>query len=384
MNLIQTALFFVLGFLSAAFLALLVAPTIWRRAVALTKRRIEGALPLSMDEIRADKDRVRAEFAVSARQLEMKIKSLRETSAAQKVELGRNAEELARLAAEVEEKDRAAAEMKQKLDQLQARSASFDETVAAMSSQIESLVVRLEEQQEENRRLGHMFDEASFSASSRQIELVSRDSKLAKLSDDIGALRNERKELQTKLREGEAERKAMELSMREDKKKGAALERKMAQMTTSLTDSEEKLERRSQEVARLREELKARVNAPSANPDSVALLVAQQRLEERLTRMTRENKKLRTALEASHTPEQSDEDRARENAILRDRISMLAAEVVNLTATMEGPDSPIHGLLEKPREGATAAPPSLADRIIALREDARLKKADRQRLRQKR
>src|SRR5690606_36907549 len=119
MILVQTALFFVLGFLSAAFLALLVAPSIWRRAVALTKRRIEGALPLSMEEIRAEKDRVRAEFAVATRQLEMKIKALQETSAAQKIELGRNAEELARLNAELESKERAGLELSNQLEELQ-------------------------------------------------------------------------------------------------------------------------------------------------------------------------------------------------------------------------------------------------------------------------
>lgn len=370
MILVQTALFFVLGFLSAAFLALLVAPSIWRRAVALTKRRIEGSLPLSMDEIRADKDRVRAEFAVSTRQLEMKIKTLRETSAAQKIELGRNAEELARLNAELESTESARVELAKQFDELQVRSTSFDETVASLSSQIETLMVRLEEQQDENRRLGHMFDEASFTASSRQIELVSRESKIAKLSDDVAALKAERKELQAKLREAEAERKAAEMSIRDDKKKSAALERKMEQMTTAVADSEEKLERRTQEVARLREELKTRMSAPPSNTDTVSLLAAQQKLEERLTRLTRENKKLRTALEATRNPDQTDQDRVRENAALRDRIGALAAEVVNLTATIEGPASPINAALEKQAKAGKSGQPSLADRIMALREEA--------------
>lgn len=370
MILVQTALFFVLGFLSAAFLALLVAPSIWRRAVALTKRRIEGSLPLSMDEIRADKDRVRAEFAVSTRQLEMKIKTLRETSAAQKIELGRNAEELARLNAELESTESARVELAKQFDELQVRSTSFDETVASLSSQIETLMVRLEEQQDENRRLGHMFDEASFTASSRQIELVSRESKIAKLSDDVAALKAERKELQAKLREAEAERKAAEMSIRDDKKKSAALERKMEQMATAVADSEEKLERRTQEVARLREELKTRMSAPPSNTDTVSLLAAQQKLEERLTRLTRENKKLRTALEATRNPDQTDQDRVRENAALRDRIGALAAEVVNLTATIEGPASPINAALEKQAKAGKSGQPSLADRIMALREEA--------------
>ncbi len=68
---IQSILFFALGFLCAGFLALMVAPAVWRRAVRLTRRRIEASVPLSLGEIQADKDRIRAEFAMSIRRLEM-------------------------------------------------------------------------------------------------------------------------------------------------------------------------------------------------------------------------------------------------------------------------------------------------------------------------
>jgi hypothetical protein len=57
--LIESTLFFSLGFLCAAFLALMIAPALWRRAVALTRKRIEASVPLSLGEIEADKDRIR-------------------------------------------------------------------------------------------------------------------------------------------------------------------------------------------------------------------------------------------------------------------------------------------------------------------------------------
>ncbi|RWX60080.1 hypothetical protein EN780_32935, partial [Mesorhizobium sp. M4B.F.Ca.ET.089.01.1.1] len=68
---VQSILFFALGFLCAGFLALLIAPAIWRRAVALTRRRVEASMPLTLAEIQANKDQVRAEFAMSTRRLEM-------------------------------------------------------------------------------------------------------------------------------------------------------------------------------------------------------------------------------------------------------------------------------------------------------------------------
>ena len=84
---IESILFFSLGFLCAGFLALMVAPALWRRAVVLTRRRIESTVPLSLNEIQADKDRMRAEFAMSTRRLEMSIKSFREKAAGQIVEI---------------------------------------------------------------------------------------------------------------------------------------------------------------------------------------------------------------------------------------------------------------------------------------------------------
>ena len=46
-------------------------PSSQSRAVRLTMKRLEAATPLSMAEIQADKDQLRAEFAMSTRRLEM-------------------------------------------------------------------------------------------------------------------------------------------------------------------------------------------------------------------------------------------------------------------------------------------------------------------------
>ncbi|TIV99144.1 MAG: hypothetical protein E5V74_16870, partial [Mesorhizobium sp.] len=72
---VQSVLFFALGFLSAVFLVSLIAPAVWRRAVVLTRRRLEASLPLTQAEIQADKDRVRAEYAMTTRRLEITVKN---------------------------------------------------------------------------------------------------------------------------------------------------------------------------------------------------------------------------------------------------------------------------------------------------------------------
>jgi hypothetical protein len=68
-----------LGFLIASLLALIILPFVHARAVRLTTRRIEDAAPISVAEIQADKDQLRAEFAMSTRRLEMSVEQLKGT-----------------------------------------------------------------------------------------------------------------------------------------------------------------------------------------------------------------------------------------------------------------------------------------------------------------
>ena len=74
---IDAMMYFALGAFAAALVMLLIMPAIWRRAVRLTKKRIEAATPITLAEFRADKDQLRAEFALSTRRLEMNVEQLR-------------------------------------------------------------------------------------------------------------------------------------------------------------------------------------------------------------------------------------------------------------------------------------------------------------------
>lgn len=371
---IQTTLFFILGFLSAGFLALLVAPAIWRRAVALTKKRVEAAMPQTIEEIQAGRDQVRAELAISMRQLEMQAKSLKEKSAAQMVEIGRCREELSRVVEERDGKAATIAELERQAEELRAALAGQDERIEALSGRLAEREDRLAEQAEELDTLGRMFDEASFNASSRQIEIVAQEAKLEKLTGDVAELRGERKEADKRVREVAAEYKAAREALRGETRKVAALEKQVARLTASLSDHEEKLERRERELARLREEAKGKASGDAPPADGAGKtagkpVVDRQRLEERLTVLTRENRKLRARLGEMQGGNGDDRDpQHREEAVLRDQIADLAAEVVNLTAKLDGPDSPIRKALAASPAGAAGKGrgTSLAERIRAL------------------
>jgi len=78
-----------LGFLTAALLALFIAPLYRRRVARLTTDMLKRSMPLTEAEIRADKDRLRAEAAIRIHKLEIMVEEATEVSARQMVEINR-------------------------------------------------------------------------------------------------------------------------------------------------------------------------------------------------------------------------------------------------------------------------------------------------------
>jgi chromosome segregation ATPase len=70
---IQTVMLVALGFLAASLLGLLLASAFWSRAVRLTTIRIKQSMPVSESEIKADRDRLRAEYAIKVHKLETQL-----------------------------------------------------------------------------------------------------------------------------------------------------------------------------------------------------------------------------------------------------------------------------------------------------------------------
>lgn len=86
---IQSAMLLALGFLTAGFIVLLAMPFYKRRAERLAVTAVKATLPMTEAEIRADKDRLRAEYAIRIHQLESKVEDADNQSARQRIELNR-------------------------------------------------------------------------------------------------------------------------------------------------------------------------------------------------------------------------------------------------------------------------------------------------------
>jgi len=78
-----------LGFFAASLLGLLVASAFWSRAVRLTTARIKQSMPVSEPEMRADRDRLRAEYAIKVHKLEMLLDQAKLERARQLIDINR-------------------------------------------------------------------------------------------------------------------------------------------------------------------------------------------------------------------------------------------------------------------------------------------------------
>ena len=314
----------------------MVAPAIWRRAVALTRKRIEASVPLTLTEIQADKDRMRAEFAMSTRRLEMSIKAFRDKAAAQIIEINRNREELKRLADEPRRQEPVAVGAGSQGGRIARRTAPARGPAAAADRQARRGREGDREQRAlELEKMGQLYDEASLVASNRQIELVVRETEVEKLAGDMQLLRGQRKEAERRMQEIAAESKAARDALKGERKKvsrprkearaharhadrprgearpararaGAAARAAEGRFGQPRTSSTQKLIEAQADKVKLEAELADMTlqmstllsGAKGGDIEKAMAKLAEdrERLESRLTALTRENKKLRTDL----------------------------------------------------------------------------------------
>ncbi|MGZ8399949.1 MAG: hypothetical protein ACXWVI_01415 [Methyloceanibacter sp.] len=94
---INALMFGALGFFLGCLLALMLAPPLWNRAVKLTTRKLEATMPMSLNDIQADKDQLRAEFAIELRKVEVALEKAKEKATRELIEANKRRVEIAML-----------------------------------------------------------------------------------------------------------------------------------------------------------------------------------------------------------------------------------------------------------------------------------------------
>lgn len=98
---INALMFGALGFFLACLFALMLAAPLWNRAVRLTTRKLEATMPMSLNDIQADKDQLRAEFAIELRKVEVALEKAKEKAARELIEANKRRVEISVLNTEL-------------------------------------------------------------------------------------------------------------------------------------------------------------------------------------------------------------------------------------------------------------------------------------------
>ena len=93
-----------IGGLAGCLLMPMFIPLVHQRAVRLTEQQIVDATPLMVNEIQADKDHLRAQFAASVRRLEIRLEEMRAKAASRYGDMHRQNAEINRLQVELDRK----------------------------------------------------------------------------------------------------------------------------------------------------------------------------------------------------------------------------------------------------------------------------------------
>ena len=120
-----------LGFLGASLLGLLVASAFWSRAVRLTTARIKQSMPVSEPEMKADRDRLRAEYAIKVHKLETQLDQAKLERARQLIEINRREASISTLETDV-------VQLKADLEENQNARRVLEQTVADKLPRVEA------------------------------------------------------------------------------------------------------------------------------------------------------------------------------------------------------------------------------------------------------
>lgn len=169
---IESIMFFAGGFLVAALLALALISSVHHRAVRLTQRRLQDSIPVSLTEIQADRDKLRAKFAMSARRLEMTVEQLEARVTNQRGEIARKSEAIARLKAQLAEKNGLADELGAKLKSLSIENRETEQGYAVQSAAAEATAQALAAREAELARAARDINEQTLTSETQKVEIA--------------------------------------------------------------------------------------------------------------------------------------------------------------------------------------------------------------------
>lgn len=372
--------------MAAALVVMLVAPAIHQRIVLYTENRLKATMPLSPQEIRAQKDMARAVYAAENARTTQELTREREKSIALKLsneqlghEAGRLVAENQDLHAQINEMSVEAAEFRSKLRRAELEADNLKEALKRTEENIVAKGLEIEAQSKRLRLMASDIDNMKIEASSRETEIENLKMRVQTLRDEREELRRETKLLTKRAKDAE-------LRLAQEEHKLLRLDDRLARQMSENVDKDATIDRRLKEIARLKQNLKsatgqlrqvsktlrgANLPVPDFKESEVVeeeliepapTLLAGPAPEIDIEQLAEELRHRHTALTERLLKAKSP---ANDDA-LREEIADIAAKMIVVTAHREGDGSPIPGLLRSKSVKGANAHPSLAERALAL------------------
>ncbi len=373
---IQYAILFGLGFLTAALIVLLLAPFVLRRVVWFTERRLRATMPISPQELRAQKDMARALYASENARIAHALKQESEKAIALQLRGDALAQDAGRLQSENADLRNLVEEMNVEAGDLRSRLRREEEAALHLEARFGDLETVLFGRNQEIETLEKRVNRLVMDIDNLKLDLAASDTTSESMQSRLASLRDERENLRRDLKLMTQRARDAEMRLDKEEHKALRLEERLMREQMLNADRETLLERRGSENKRLREKLK--LSTQQARQAGRALRLAG------LGDLTAEETEL---LDEPMPPELDPADdriamlaetvRSRgvsvaerllqakpaEDAEMREEIAAVAARMVALTALKEGEASPIPSLLSAAPPKARASRQSLADRI---------------------
>lgn len=376
---VEPAMFFGIGFLAASLFAIVFIPLVHNRAVRLTLRRLEASTPLSMAEIQADKDQLRAEFAMSTRRLEISVEQMKAKTTSQLAELGKKTDAINRLKVELGDKTAAIFELEAREKALRDQLRATEEEYAVKTGELHDTERDLADKEAELAKIGAALAERSVVADSQRVEVVALRTQIEALKMRVADYEKELRTTENRLDRERLDAAAASRELADQRGKVenlggrvADLERQLSAQTAEAetlarraSQLEERLVLLSRQLAerdrerdqlrseaemarKIEEDLRSDLAAADGRLKEATqnLRTEKSELERELALAKEESARLQNEIGAIKRDTESSWAAERvENALLRERINDVAAEVAKLTVVLEGPDSPIEAIL---------------------------------------
>jgi peptidoglycan hydrolase CwlO-like protein len=177
MSQIETIMLVALGFAVAALIALFLGRIAWVFALGLGKKRMQRAAPTTIAELQSDRDRLRAEYAMLSRKLELRMSDLRSRLAEQMAEVSRNRNRIDHLISELRTRDRLLTERDSELQALRVQIGPLESELTARTAAVQQFREQLRSRDEEIHKLTQTLEKlrAELTERNRQVAAMKKE-----------------------------------------------------------------------------------------------------------------------------------------------------------------------------------------------------------------